>query len=255
MSLTMEKNIIQCLWIGDKISRLEKLSINSYLKNDNEVHLYTYDNIDDLPDNTILKDANSVIPRHKIFKYKNQDSYAGFANLFRYKLLYEKGGFWSDMDIACLKKPLTEEPFIFASERAPGGSYRITNCFIYAEKESEIMEYCYHTALSKKPEELNWGDTGPKLISEAVVKFELYDHVVDPEVICPVDWWNCKQFLIKPYNELISEDTYAVHFWNEMWRRENIDKSATYDSSCCYEQIQTLYANTFSSIRCDIKLR
>jgi len=169
MSLTIEKNIIQFFWIGDKISRLAKLSINWYLMNDNEAHFYAYNNIEGLPNNTIFKYANSVIAREKIFKYKKQDSYAGFANLFRYKLLYEKGGFWTDMDIACLKKLSTDEPFIFASEGTLAGSYRITNCFIHAEKKLLIMEYFYCTALSKKPEELNWGDTGPKLISEAVV--------------------------------------------------------------------------------------
>jgi hypothetical protein len=45
----------------------------------------------DIPNGVTIHDANKIIPAEKIFKYKNNGSYAGFANLFRYKLLLEKG--------------------------------------------------------------------------------------------------------------------------------------------------------------------
>jgi len=82
--------IIQSLWIGESLSNMEKLCISSFLKNGHPFHLYVYDEVKGVPEGTILKDASKILPPNMIFKYKDHDSYAAFANLFRYKLLLEK---------------------------------------------------------------------------------------------------------------------------------------------------------------------
>ncbi|MCF8323269.1 MAG: hypothetical protein K9I26_09045, partial [Flavobacterium sp.] len=104
----MNLPIIQSLWIGDTLSLNEQLCITSFLFHGHEFHLYTYGTIKNVPDDTIIKDANRIIPSDKIFKYR-KGSYAGFADWFRYKLLFEKGGFWVDTDVICMK------PFLFDS--------------------------------------------------------------------------------------------------------------------------------------------
>lgn len=40
---------IQSLWIGDQLSKVEELSISSYLNHGNEYHLYTYGDIKNIP--------------------------------------------------------------------------------------------------------------------------------------------------------------------------------------------------------------
>lgn len=238
----MNKDIvIQCLWIGGSLSRMEKLSIRSFLRNSHTIHLYTYEYIEDVPSGVILMDANQIIPADKIFKYRGYDSYAGFANLFRYKLLMEKGGFWSDLDIVCLKPIVANEKYVFASEKLPNDGYQVNNCFIGAPKNSDVMHFCYSTAVNKKHDELRWGETGPKLLTEAVVKFGLVDYVVDSNVICPIDYWNCQYFVSRSIKDLITEDSYTVHLWNEMWRRNMMDKSVVYSDNCIYEELHGMY--------------
>jgi hypothetical protein len=39
------------------------------------------------------------------------------------------------------------------------------------------------------------------------------------------------------------DDVYAVHLWNEMWRRNQRDKDETYDPGCLYEQLKRRYLN------------
>ena len=95
--------IIQSLWIGDRLSTMEKLCISSFLQNVNDFHLYTYDKVKGVPEGTVIKDANEIVPSDMIFKYKEHNSYAGFSNIFRYKLLFDKGGYWVDTDNVCLK--------------------------------------------------------------------------------------------------------------------------------------------------------
>lgn len=234
-------NAIQTLWIGSKLTKMELLSLKSFLFNSHEIHLYLYEKLEDLPNGVIIHDANEIIPAEKIFKYKNNGSYAGFANLFTYKLLIEKGGIWSDLDIICIKPISTAEDYLFASERLPDERVQVNNCFIKAPKNSPVIEYCYNIALNKNPEELYWGETGPKLLTQAVLKYGMEEFVVDPEVICPLDYWNCPDLINKPLKDIITEETFTIHLWNEMWRRNLMDKSMTFSHDSAYEELIRSY--------------
>ena len=54
--MTKQKVIIQGLWIGSRLSRFEYNSIKSYLVAGYEYHLYTYDKVDNIPENVIIKE-------------------------------------------------------------------------------------------------------------------------------------------------------------------------------------------------------
>ena len=45
-----ENKIIRSLWIGDVLPDTAILSINSFLKNGHEFHLYVYDDVKNVPD-------------------------------------------------------------------------------------------------------------------------------------------------------------------------------------------------------------
>jgi hypothetical protein len=55
-----------------------------------------------------------------IFKYKDRNTYAGFSNIFGYKLVYEKGNFWVDMDIISLKPFIFTQDYVFAGSGSAG---------------------------------------------------------------------------------------------------------------------------------------
>lgn len=267
---------IQSLWIGEELSKLEQLSITSFLDHGHDYILYTYNDINGVPDGTILKDANEIISSSKIFKYRNRDSYAGFSNLFRYKLLLEKGGFWVDADIVCLRPFNFKTSHLIASENIKISNknsvnkrpVKITNCVMKAPPGSEIMEYCYQTAGKRDPHELGWGETGPDLVHQAFIEHNMTRHVAKPNVFCPINWWEWDQFIHGPlalqfinnlipfkkspypfYNgeirsQLVNKlkcyvhDPYAYHFWNEMWRRNSIDKNGKFSRYSTYEKLK-----------------
>src|SRR5207253_1910437 len=52
--------IIQSLWIGSELSVMERMSIISFLRNGHEYHLYTYNDLPNVPDGTVIKDANGI---------------------------------------------------------------------------------------------------------------------------------------------------------------------------------------------------
>src|ERR1043165_6249395 len=94
---------IQCLWIGPRLSAMEQLCINSFLRHGHEGHLYADGGGDARPAGTVVRDGREILPAERIFFYSDHDSPSGFANFFRYKLLLDRGGWWVDTDMVCLR--------------------------------------------------------------------------------------------------------------------------------------------------------
>lgn len=104
---------INMFWHGPTLSRVERLSMVSFLANGHNVRLHVYDEPSGVPAGVELVDAGAVLPESSVFRYPN-GSVAGFANWFRYRLLHEQGGIWSDTDVVCLKPFDFPQPEVFA---------------------------------------------------------------------------------------------------------------------------------------------
>lgn len=235
---------------------MEQMSISSFLKNGHSFHLYVYNDVQGLPRGTILKDANDIIPKNRIFKYKHHDSYAGFSNLFRYKLLYEKGGYWVDTDVVCLKpfQFKTDHAFLCDKKRYAKNLFimkrhRINGWFIKAPAGSAIMKYCYTFSEKQTPEDLLWGDIGPRLITRAVKKFKMEEFMTPYYAFCPIFATQYKQLINSSFIaswkwKKALKRSYGVHLYNEMWRRNNIDKNGRFPSTSIYEQLKRRYLSS-----------
>lgn len=231
---------IQSLWIGGELSPMEQVSIASFLAHGHEYHLYSYGEVGNLPEGTVLKSAEEILPKTAIFQYRQHPSYAGFSNFFRYRLLLRKGGWWVDTDVVCVGPFAFDAPYVFAAERIQGGEVA-ASAVIKAPAGSEIMAFNWHTCLSfVDPGSAAWGQFGPKLMARAISKFGLGAHLQAAEVFCPLayDGWEA---LLSPVAPGFGEQTRAIHLWNEMWRRGGRDKSAAHDPGCLYERLKRDY--------------
>ncbi len=232
--LNQNNRIIQGLWVGSALSVMEKLSITSFLRNGHEYHLYTYNDLANVPTGTIIKDANEILSAAAIFQYKDRPSYAGFANYFRYKL--ERGGWWADSDIVCLKPFDFPDEYVFSSELNVG--HELVNCgAIKVPKGSEAMAYAWSVCRTKKPDRLVWGETGPRLMSEVVKKHHLDKYQKPYFTFCPISEW---RKVLEPH-VAIHPQAYAIHLWNEEWRLANQDKNGRYRHNCIYERLKRMY--------------
>jgi mannosyltransferase OCH1-like enzyme len=234
--LSKHNRIVQGLWIGSALSVMEQLSITSFLRNGHEYHLYAYNELSNVPVGTKIMDGNEILPASAIFQYKDRPSYAGFANYFRYKLLLERGGWWVDSDVVCLRPFVFPEEHVFASELNVGNEI-IASCVIKAPIASEVMAYAWSVCQAKEPERLVWGETGPRLMSEAVKKFQLDKYCKPYYMFCPISEW---RKVLEP-NIAIHPQAFAVHLWNEEWRLANQDKNGRHHRNCIYEQLKGMY--------------
>jgi len=241
-------DVVQGLWIGPKLSSMEKLCIQSFLKHGHPFHLYAYDQIDGVPTQTKLCDANEIVPSSRIFFYSQHNSCAGFANMFRYKLLLERGGWWVDMDTVCVRPLSFSDPYVFSSEStATRPSAKAGYCpntgVIRTPGKTQLMEYCWDHCDRADHPALRWGDTGPRLFARALEVYSLGHFVQQPSVFCPIPFYEWSRALVPEQVWQFGSETRAIHLWNEMWRRNNCSKDARYDPTCLYERLKSRYLN------------
>lgn len=246
--------LIQSLWIGGRLSVMEQLCISSFLKNGHEFHLYTYNYIPNVPEGTIVKDASEIIGPDKIFKYKDRDTYAGFSNIFRYKLLFENGNYWVDTDVICLKPFDCDSDYVFASSKwdrmagEPMKPFLMESCVIKAPINSPVMDYCYQKSTAQNVQELKFGEIGPDLLESAVKKFKLYRKIANAETFCSVPYTKWTRLingrLIIAWiveSRIFLHRSKGLHLWNEMWRQSGADKNALFPKRSIYEKLKRRY--------------
>lgn len=217
---TNHLNTIQGLWIG-KLGMLERLSMKSFLAHGHSYHLYAYEPQDDLPEGVVLKNAADIIPQKDIFRYqrgKARGGYSGFANLFRYELLRQKGGWWCDTDIICLKPFDFKDEIVLASEKHWLWPNKICNAVMRCPAGHPFIEGCVNDALQHNPKTMKFAANGEPVVTRNVRKFGLLQNVQPPEVFNPINWFNSASVTQDAVQHHIPASSYAIHCYRETWR-------------------------------------
>lgn len=244
-------NVIQGLWIGGQLSFVEQLCINSFRKNGHEFWLYTYGEVKGIPEGTKIIDANSILPEKDIFIVHG--SYAEFADYFRWKLLYEKGGYWVDMDMVCLKPFDLNDEIVFGKEDPNTSSigvlkfpkhhflpeFMASHCadinkiYPWDRKKVKILKTIKKAVGYSNKEKYIWGDMGgPSTFGKALKHFSLNEFGKDFTYFYPVHFvhWKCIFDDTFSGDYQLFKNTYGIHLWNEMIRRDGIDKNSKFYS-------------------------
>lgn len=211
---------IQGLWIG-KLGMLERLSIASFIANGHDYHLYVYEDQDNLPSGCIVKDANSIFAESAIFTHqhgKAKGGLTGFANLFRYRLLALKGGWWCDMDMVCLKPFSFEREIVLASERHWLWGKKWSNAVICCPPNHPLMQQCAQAAEAMDKETLAFAQSGAPLLRRYGRQLALSSCVEPPDSFNPVNWWQSSSIGDSGGLADIPASSYAVHCYGESWR-------------------------------------
>ena len=252
--------IVQSLWIG-QMTNMEIICIKSFLKHQHEFHLYTYEPIENIPDGTIVLDANEIMPSSEVFQLKDQ--YLPFSDIWRYKLLYKKGGIWVDMDMVCVSNmiDIIDTPFIFSSERTiQRGAYKmsveyVANIgFLKAPIGSafykQLIEKCESIQVKgKNKDKIRY----MRVLRDMIKKWGYETYVWQPKYFCPVDWWYAKDLFYSnpsefkekygvPWNQHQFLDCITIHLWRNLaTHKYRLDLNGSYPN----ESLYTLLSNLF----------
>ena len=217
--------IVNALWIHGELASLELLTIQSFIHHGFQFQLWTYEpETINAPATCIIKNAVEILPFEAVFFYQNTNkhghgkgSYAGFSDVFRYKLLYENGGIWTDMDITCLKPFTIHEEYFFRFHHKSGAVGNFMKC----PQHSELMKWCYEEASAKVNEEnKNWM-LPIEILNNGIQRYKLENYI---QVISNNDSFPEVSSLLLSYKK-INPDWKIIHWMNEEFRRMNISKS------------------------------
>lgn len=211
---------IQSLWIGE-LGLLERLSMASFIAQGHRYHLYTYDPALRVPDGVEIKNAADILPESEIFTYpsgKEKGGVSGFADLFRYTLLAEKGGWWCDTDIIALKPFRFESPLVLASERHWLYRRKLSVAVICAPMAHPLMQACAKDARATNRQRLRFAQNGEPILRKHVRAQKLQAHVQPPAIFNPIDWWRSDLIAEPGSLNALPPESYAVHCFGESWR-------------------------------------
>lgn len=235
----MNNNPIQSLWVGPRLSAMEILCINSYLANGHEFHLYTYNDIFNVPKETIIKDANEIIPEKDMY-IDNFGGYVNLSNQFRFTMLYKMGGWWVDMDTVCIKPFDFNEDFVFSSA-VIGTRKRINNTYMKSRPGAKFLKNCLDFLSVRGHEHIHWGELGITLLSRMIFRNQMDRYIQQPDCFCPIPCYRIDQF-ISDSTSALPETSYALHLWHNMWKTQQIDKDARFPQNSIYEMLKKKYS-------------
>lgn len=242
------KNALQMFWYEGKLSWIAELSIRSFTRfPGTTIDVYSYEKECDphIPGCNWMN-AQEILPENVLSRYKDNRGYAIASDLFRYRLLYVKGGWYFDTDCLLLRPltPFFDRDYVFARQDANA----VNNGVMKFPAGDPMLSRMYKECVRIGPEKhkygllgivggriprvrryflIGWAEFGPSMLTRHLMETGLISHALPPESFYPIHWTNIKAFR-SPF--VPSQGTYILHLWSEMLRRENwkitdLDKS------------------------------
>lgn len=221
---------VHMLWVKGPLGRLARLSLASFLRHGFGVSLWTYDRASLQGCGAELADAAAVTPL--------SDNMAALSSLFRYKVLAEHGGLWSDLDVVAFKGPdaLSQVPFVAAEKRRPFRHHeptatgealtQVTNCFMGtpAPRLGDLWHRAAAAIEALPPAARDWEAVGPHLLSRLML--EQQNHgvtILAPEAVDPVAWWNVPAYFLEARDPPPSP---FMHMYASIWAKRGVNPDA-----------------------------
>ncbi|MEI8305717.1 MAG: capsular polysaccharide synthesis protein [Chloroflexales bacterium] len=214
----MKLEPVQTLWIGP-MNNLIFTCLSSFVSQGHPVHLYCYNNVQDIPVGVQMFSAVEIIPEKVLQPNENGEgkgSYAAFSDLFRFSLLYQRGGWWVDADMYCVRPFIAQSLYVFATEHDSIGT-----CAIHAPAGSSLLKTTIEQINLLPIKNVNWTEY-KDIYAENVIQSGLLESIQSDCVFCPISWDKIESYVLESYVPHLKECTIGVHLWNEIWRRNDL---------------------------------
>lgn len=213
--------LFRSFWHGKPLSPYQRLCLRSFVDHGHEIVLYCYDRID-VPDGIERGDAAEFFPRDRVFYYSKgpgAGSVSAFSNLFRYRLLHDRGGWWTDTDVICLSRDVPETDMVFAWQDA--SRVLVGSAILKFPREHQLVAELYKAAHAMGAD-VEWGEAGPNLVTQMVKRYALENLATDTSRVYPLTPDEAIDVLLPAHRNAVREKTRGaafLHLWNETLRR------------------------------------
>jgi len=223
------------LWIGPELGNLEQLCARSFIDTGNELTIYCYDDLKDVPDGVKVADARSILDTKRILRHGGDGSPAIHADIFRYAMLQATGNIWVDLDVFSLREFFFDTEYVFGFEMGT----QVNNAVLGLPKTSAALQgLCsmnvdtfgfpkagnikrrleWLWSMRFRPTSIEywpWGCTGPRAATYYFRKTGEVKHARPIEAFYPVGFQDLDQLVIPGALTVdeFSDATYGIHLW------------------------------------------
>ena len=183
-------------------------------------------------------DADEIMPYEIANSYARNFGHAAAADLFRYALLFKKGGWYFDTDCLLIRRlnPLFDREYVFGLQDAQVANDAVLKYPPNDPSLNAMYQECIRFGAKKyrwgvvgrfaRPRgyflRYHWGMFGPEMLTKHLKESGMIDKAVPREFFYPIHFTDTEAFR-RPFTP--SENTFIVHLWNEMLRRNGWDAS------------------------------
>jgi len=250
------KKEVFSLWISKdgKLPQIQQLALKSWLRQNLKVTLYT--NLKTLGNSLesyikskqiILKDYNEIL------HYDDDDEICPYSDHFRFKVLYEHGGCWLDMDLVLLKEIPNDDIIISSEHSFVKGAFKSKLPFKpnigllkFPPKNIVLKETLERIEKFKTIDIAQTRDHMKFFVS--VLKKpkheDIFKYVAEPKEYCPIPFWNYQEIYedVNEYkikygvenvlkrNEILTQSI-GVHIWNHFTTGNKISLDDAHQNS------------------------
>ena len=168
-------NKIHMLWIGGKLSTMERLAMASFLANGHPVVLHTYGEVEGVPAGVEVRPGNLVLSEEVVFANVRdgigKGGFAGFSDWFRYELLKKEPGFWCDTDVICLAPFEFNQTNIVATSHEGQWGTPALGCVLRLASDDPLLNFCLDFCRTNNVAELvakEYIAVGPGLLQRGI---------------------------------------------------------------------------------------
>jgi len=237
---------IASLWIGEELSWLDQLCLQSFVDHGHEVVLFSYNKVKGVPKGVKTAEAAEILPTDKIIRHARTGSPAYHADVFRLHMLQQTDYIWADTDAFCCqpwdvkknghfhgwisdKKPLVNNGVL----RLPKTSKTLKGMLKFTEDEYPVppwfnadrragLQALKDEGKGLHVSQMPWGVWGPNALTWFLKDTGEIEHSKPGHVIYPVPFAIAGVTLnpnrLEKARGLIKDDTLSIHFWGRRFR-------------------------------------
>lgn len=244
---------IASFWTGAPLSFVERLCLKSFVDIGHEITLYSYEEIEGVPEGVKTADATAILPRPDVYTvHPRTGSPAPFSDRFRYHLLRKRPGvIWADTDAYCLRPFTPKNGYYFAYEddhnqsvasgvlALPADSPTLAELIAYTNDEytllpwlpAKMLDEACRRARDGDPmhvTEMPWAVWGPTALTHILKTTGEIEHALPRNTLYPVCYADRRLFFRKTRLgwDHVTEETQSIHLYG---RRIRSRLAADYD--------------------------
>jgi hypothetical protein len=249
--------LFNAFWHGPPLSPMHWACLASFIDFGHQVDLYAYDPLQ-APTGVNVRDASEILPIDKLFFFDNPNlqspDLGPFSDLFRFKLLFDRGGWWIDGDVLCNRSDFPECSYAWANEfhELEGTKPNLGTSQIKFPRGDLIVKQLYNECSALIPLMKRREEIGPDLITSVIKQHAIPPgHFGSAATFYPIQWIESFKLWLPEFRQEVVEKMQPAFFvacWASLLSYIGIDLNRRPPIGSYMEEILRRLAPNMSSL-------